>query len=261
MRLFVTMDYLTQDPKSGRFRYRRRVPSDLIKLIGKREFSISLKTDEQRLALERYARVHKEVEAELEGARAVDPADADYRSKVQTLRKYDLLGATAKSLPPVDFSAEPERFVKFTEAALRAPDRDFDQIVEAKFSGLKATPIRLSKAVDAYLAEHKDADNERDLQKQTALVVALLKGVMKEVDPLIEAVDIEVAYAFRDALRSNGAARGTIQRRINTIRAVLNFAKQRFQLTTFANPFSGLEVPKTAMDRRAKDSRFPLTGC
>ncbi len=259
LRLFVTMDYLTQDPKSGRFRYRRRVPGDLIKLIGKREFSVSLKTDEQRLALERYGRVHKEVEAELEGARAVDPADADYRSKVQTLRKYDLLGASAKSLPPVDFSAEPERFVKFTEAALRAPDRDFDQIVEAKFSGLKATPVRLSKAVDAYLAEHKDADNERDLQKQTALVVALLKGVMKEVDPLIEAVDIEVAYAFRDALRSNGAARGTIQRRINSIRAVLNFAKQRFQLTTFANPFSGLEVPKTAMDRRAKDSRFPLT--
>jgi hypothetical protein len=36
------MDYLAQDPKSGRYRYRRRVPRELVKLIGKREFSISL---------------------------------------------------------------------------------------------------------------------------------------------------------------------------------------------------------------------------
>jgi hypothetical protein len=121
LRLVVNMEYLTQDPKSGRYRYRRRVPGELIKLIGKREFSISLKTSEQRAALDRYDRVHRDVEAEIEAARAIDPADVDHRAKVNTLKKYDLLGANIRSLPPVSLAADPEKFNRFTEAALACP--------------------------------------------------------------------------------------------------------------------------------------------
>jgi hypothetical protein len=40
--LIVNMDHLARDSKSGRYRYRRRVPGELIRLIGKREFSVSL---------------------------------------------------------------------------------------------------------------------------------------------------------------------------------------------------------------------------
>lgn len=259
VQLVVTMEFLAQDSRSGRYRYRRRVPGELIKVIGKREFSVSLKTKEQRLALERYDRVHREVEAEIEAARAVDPADADHHATLQTLRKHDLVAPTVRSLSPVTFEADPITFAKFTDAALRASDREFDRIVEAKFFGVQEPPLRLSKAVGEYLDEHRDGDNESDLRKQTKLVVDLIREVTKETDPLVEAIDIDVAYAFRDAMRAKGSARGTIKRRINTIRAVLNFAKQRFQLATYANPFSGLDVPRTASDRRAKDSRLPLT--
>jgi hypothetical protein len=59
VQIVINMDYLARDSKSGRYRYRRRVPNELIKLIDKREFSISLKTTDQRMALERYERVHK----------------------------------------------------------------------------------------------------------------------------------------------------------------------------------------------------------
>ena len=121
MQLVVNMEYLAQDSRSGRYRYRRRVPGELIKLIGKREFSISLKTTDQRLALERYDRVHREVELEIEAARAIDPVDANHRATLQTLRKHDLVAPTLKSLAPVTFQADPETFKKFTDAALRAP--------------------------------------------------------------------------------------------------------------------------------------------
>jgi hypothetical protein len=100
--------------------------------------------------------------------------------------------------------------VKFTDAALRATDREFDRIVEAKFFGVQEPPLRLSKAVNAYLDEHRDGDNESDLKKQTKLVVDLIKEVTEETDPLIEAIDIDVAYAFRDAMWAKGSARGTI---------------------------------------------------
>ncbi|WP_050931590.1 DUF6538 domain-containing protein [Aestuariivita boseongensis] len=259
MKLVLKMDYLAQDSKSGRYRYRRRVPSELRNLINKREFSISLKTTDKLVALERYERVHRDVEAEIDAARSIDPADAKHRATLQTLRKHDLVPPLAKSLAPVTFAADPEKFRKFTDAALRAPDREFDQIIEAKFFGVQKPPVRLSKAVGAYLEEHKEADNERDLRKQTGLVVNLIKSITREADPIIDDINIDVAYSFRDTLRSKGLARGTIQRRINTIRAILNFAKKRFQLNGYENPFSGLEVAKTASDRRAKDSRLPLT--
>ena len=230
MQLVVHMEYLAKDSKSGRYRYRRRVPGELTKLIGKREFSVSLKTNDQRVAMERYKTIHREVEAEIEAARSIDPADSDHKSALQTLRKHGLVSPLVKSLAPVNFSADPELFIKFTDAALDAPDYEFDQIVESKFFGLQKPPIRLSKAVTAYLNEHRDGDNERDLRKQTNLVVEIIKDVTKDPDPMVEAIDIDVAYSFRDLLRSKGLARGTIKRRIDTIRALLNFTKQRFQL-------------------------------
>ena len=98
--LVVNMEYLTQDPKSGRYRYRRRVPRGLSKLIGKREFSVSLKTTDQRLALERYDRVHREVEADIAATRAVDPADVEYRATLRTLRKHNLVTPTLKLILP-----------------------------------------------------------------------------------------------------------------------------------------------------------------
>ncbi|WP_425289187.1 DUF6538 domain-containing protein [Yoonia algicola] len=52
MQLVVNIEYLAQDSKSGRYRYSRRVPGELIKLIGKRKFSILLRTTDQRVALE-----------------------------------------------------------------------------------------------------------------------------------------------------------------------------------------------------------------
>lgn len=259
MRVVLNMEYLARDPKSQRYRYRRRVPQELVELLGKREFSLSLKTTDQRVALAKYEDVHRAVEAELEAARSVDPAEADYRASIQVLRKHKLVPPTVRSLQRVKFESDTETFSNFTDAALRSPDREFDRIVEAKFFGLKEPPLRLSKVVDAYLDEHKDADNERDLRKQTSLVVTVVREVMREPDPLVETIGIDVAYSFREALRAKGAARGTILRRINSIRAVLNFGKQRFQLRNYTNPFSGLEVPKTSLDRRAKDSRLPLS--
>lgn len=137
VQLIVNMEYLAQDSKSGRYRYRRRVPGELIKLIGKREFSISLRTTDQRVAMERYERVHKDVEADIAAARAIDPADANYRATLQTLRKHDLAIPTQKSLSPVTFEADPEKFREFTNAALSAPDHEFEPIVEAKYDAYR----------------------------------------------------------------------------------------------------------------------------
>lgn len=103
MQLVVHMEYSAKGSKSGRYRYRRRVPGELTKLIGKREFSVSLKTKDQRVAMDRYKTVHREVEAEIEAARSTDLADVDHKTALQALRRYGLVSPVENSLAPVSF--------------------------------------------------------------------------------------------------------------------------------------------------------------
>jgi hypothetical protein len=97
----------------------------------------------------------------------------------------------------------------FTDAALRPPDHEFDRIFWAKTFGVREPPLRLS-----------GADEVRGRCHQ---------GGQQGDDPRVEAIDIDVAHAFRDATWAKGPTRGTIKRRNNTVRALRNFAKQRFQ--------------------------------
>ncbi|MFD0980558.1 DUF6538 domain-containing protein [Tropicimonas aquimaris] len=60
MKIFVEMDYLTTNRKSGKYKYRRRVPQELVATIGKREFSVSLRTSNAAEAARMYPEIHLE---------------------------------------------------------------------------------------------------------------------------------------------------------------------------------------------------------
>jgi hypothetical protein len=51
MKIGWQMDYLVRDAKSGIFKYRRRVPTDLQPTVGLREIIFSLKTRDEAVAL------------------------------------------------------------------------------------------------------------------------------------------------------------------------------------------------------------------
>ncbi|MEP1327109.1 hypothetical protein [Pseudophaeobacter sp.] len=63
-------------------------------------------------------------------------------------------------------------------------------------------------------------------------------------NPSLEALSFDHAYAYRDSLRDKGNAISTIERRMNTVNAVLNHSKKRFRLTAWENPFDGIELPQ-----------------
>lgn len=75
-------------------------------------------------------------------------------------------------------------------------------------------------------------------------MVAGLEDSMGRKDPAIHLIDEDVAYAYRDSLIAKSNALGTVQRRITTIKAILNHGKKRFKLKDWDNPFNGLEMPE-----------------
>lgn len=54
------MDYLRQRPKTGAYSYRRRVPDDLRKQVGKQEWKKSLKTKDRADAMLRCSSIANE---------------------------------------------------------------------------------------------------------------------------------------------------------------------------------------------------------
>ncbi|MFY2824509.1 DUF6538 domain-containing protein [Ruegeria sp. MALMAid1280] len=260
MRVVIEMDHLTTDPKSGRYKYRRRVPKGLVSVLGKREFSISLKTKDKQDAARRYCDVHEAVENEIAAARMIDPEMKDYEAQIAVLRKHGLTQGRPKTLEPIRFNDDPRSFDDFTKAALGArSSAEFDQIVEAKYFGMKRPDIRIRQVVDAYLEDRRNQYNNKNLTNQTSLVVSLIAEVMGEENPVVRNIGIEAAYEFRNALRGNGLSYGTVKRRVGTIKAILNYGVRRFEIDGYANPFNNLEVPKLASEPNAKDSRLPLS--
>jgi len=255
------MDHLTIDPKSGRYKYRRRVPKDLKGILGKSEFSISLRTSESHEATRQYQQVHKDVEAQIAAARTIDPEMVDYEATVTTLRQRGLILGKPSDMGPVRFEDNPDQFIKYTDAALSAKsDDEEDRILNAKFYGFQKPPVRLNEVKEAYLRDRADADNSKDLEKQTDLVCRLITEVTGDKNPALISIDIDVAYAFRDHMMSTGRAWGTVKRRISTMKAVVNFGIQRFSVVGYMNPFSSLSVPRGAEDRAERDKRAPLSG-
>ena len=75
------MDYLVRDPKSGIFKYRRRVPPELQPTIGKREIIFSLKTKDEAVALTGYRDFHPNADAMLAKEQAKSRPQIIYEAK------------------------------------------------------------------------------------------------------------------------------------------------------------------------------------
>ena len=260
-----------RDPKSGIFKYRRRVPPELQPTIGKREIIFSFKTKDEAVALIGYKDFHPKAEVMLAKERAKSRPQIIYEATLADLKAAGVLPKEVAAAGPVALTDD-ERFNAYSAAALSAfnamtpaqlarPLSQSDagtRIVMAGFAGVEKPKIRLSEAVKLYLDDTPTKFNVADLAKQCELVRSALVEVMGDANPLIEAIDDDAAEAFRDRMVKAGKATGTVKRRVGTIRAILTYVKTTKRLKEFINPFVGLRITNTD-GKTAKERRDALT--
>jgi integrase len=262
--------------KTGNAKYRRRITSPEMRvMLGRSAVEWSLKTRDPVKIVDAWKVAHAKFEALQVKAEGTQIDQIEWSIAHTAAVAHGLAGPETSKIGPIDSEMEGGRFNAFTNAALaeaakltpqslnaplanNPPTTAFDQLLKAQLFGVQRPPILLSVIVEAYLKDRERRSSYADLAKQVKLVVDGLQEVMGRVDPPIQTINRETAYAFRDRLTAKGNAQGTVRRRITTIKAILNHGEKRFDLPDWRNPFNGLEMAQDD-DAAGETKRDPLT--
>jgi len=255
--MWVMVEHLHREKRSGIFRYRRRVPPELQGVLGKKMFDISLKTKDPEAARRKRDEVHREIEAQLATASSSEPDQREYDRAMRILKDGKVISRGSTGVPPhsdsnldtklafadmisarLDKMPPEEQEAPFSEAPA-----DLMIMLKALKRGVKKPDLRLRDAVASYIDEKSNKFNFTDMQKQTKLAREALEEIVGETNPALINITLNDAYAFRDHwIVGKGLTPGTAQRRLKTINAIFNFAIKRHQLTGYNNPFAGVGV-------------------
>ncbi|WP_237061338.1 tyrosine-type recombinase/integrase [Loktanella sp. M215] len=261
---------------TGNAKYRRRVTSPQMRvMLGRSAVEWSLKTRDPLKILEAWKVEHARFEAMQAKADGTSTDQVEWSILHSAAVAHGLARPDTSKIGPIDHQADSGRFNAFTTAALaeaekltpqslnapfenNPPRTAFGLLAKAQLFGVERPPILLSAVVQAYLKDNEGRSSYHDMSKQVKLVVDGLELSMGRTDPLLKSIDREAAYAFRDSLTARGNAQGTVQRRITTIKAILNYGENRFDILDWRNPFNKIKLAKD--DGAAGEiKRDPLT--
>lgn len=262
----VMVDYLTQEKRSGRYQYRRRVPKELKAALGKGEIVVSLRTSNLDAALREHSKVHAEVERRLATLSSSAPELAEYEETIRLLRDARLVRRGADRADPWDPGNLQQSLTLrhsvlsqangMTEEELSRPLNEapiaLRRVLRAAQVGVEKPDVRLRDALDLYLKEKTDEYNERRQRLDSERVVKALEEIVGEKNPALIDLTKDDAYAFRDHWIDLGNSPDTARRRLNTINAMVNLSIKRHDIRNFNNPFSGIEIKGAGKGKKEK---------
>ncbi|MEM8692441.1 MAG: site-specific integrase [Pseudomonadota bacterium] len=262
--------------KTGNAKYRRRVTSEAMRaMLGKSAVEWSLKTRDPLKIVEAWKVAHARFETLEAKANNTTTDHVEWGIVQAAATKHGLARHDAARIGPVDVEKEAGLHTAFAEVALaeaetltpqqlsvpfaRNPPKDaFTLLMQAKLTGIERPPILLSEVVKEYLRDREGRSTYPDIEKQTALVVEGLAKAMDRTDPEVKDINRDAAYAYRDSLVERGNSIATVQRRITTIKAILNHGERRFDIPDWRNPFNKIELPQ-GDDVAGEEKRLSLT--
>ncbi|MFG1397315.1 tyrosine-type recombinase/integrase [Roseixanthobacter pseudopolyaromaticivorans] len=236
-RWLLSLPYL-QRSRHGVFRYRRAVPLSLRETAGKREILISLRTKNPADAELRLLQAHLDAETWL---RALQPG-----APIEPLPWPPHNLNPPASTAPAPQGASSAQLVP--PMAPQAPNAN------------QPNPVTLNGALALYLdlkenefAAFKGRQRQVRLNEKHRVLRYLTQAL--GCDKAVVSLTREDARTFRDFLRGNGLAPGSINKNIKIAAAIIQTTLIEHQLTT-RNPFHNFHVANEIADR---DARLPLS--
>lgn len=271
-----------QRTKSGRYRYRRRIPEQLQPMLGKREIVTAL-GESNRQALRRYPQIHAEAERVLSAAHQQLMAErlpAGPASQPET--PLEAHRQALKSLIDLGFKIHAGSFDESDEghdwavrmavadqiAGRYAEDPETGQPVGLKPQDTQAVrilhggsnvtpPPTLLDAKRVYLEERVLGTHDEERKRQRVDRVCQYAVDALGRNPTLADLKKRDALTVRDfMLRDRGMTPATARRYVNDLRALITLAIDLFDLVDARNPFDKLPI-RVAGHRR--DDRRPFT--
>ena len=262
----MTVKYLRENPRTGSFEYRRRVPEALKGLVSKREF-LKVLGRNQSEAVMHYGREHERIEHLISlakhGVTGLSPLEqsnrlaalleswgADPISSGRDDNERTWRGEAASKL--VDKYQDP-----LTGDYVGVPEED-GALAGALLAGVskETLQVTVTDAFADYLAgnalripEQRKKQQQRFKRSEKNLIF-VLGG-----DKPLQAVKRSDARAWRD-MRMGQVSSATVKRERNDIGAVFNWAISEMDGAGDISPFKGMKLDTSSESRQ--DQRLPL---
>lgn len=257
----MDLKYLKLSDSGGNAKYRRRVPEALQAEFGVKAVEWSLGTKDPLKIVQAYAKAHERFETKMSQLGGASRDQVEWDIALRAAVSHGLVPPEAGSIGPVDFEGETNKFNAFIDAILteadklshmqmnasyanKPPPSAFELLNKAQLLGIKRPPVLLHTAVEGYLKDREGRSTYRNLSKQAWLAVRGLETAIGRENPPVHEITVEQAYTYRNSLADKGNKIGTIERRITSIKAILNHFVKRFSVMDWSNPFNGIEMPQ-----------------
>ena len=253
--------------RNNTYHFRRAVPPDLVEIVGQREWkkSLGLKPDQKLRAHTEADRLWRATEEQIatlrrEQSRNCSPAVLAKRA-AEWARRFELLDGQSGSIRETvwtdrgkdELDSQRDLHIEhIVEEAGRqfgwdeeGHPKQLTPVQQARLAVLVAgkpvePELTVSQARDLYLSERY---NERQD-----------KATVQATNQFIEMVgDVELASIsrpmvnkwLRSLVTDRGQSAGTVRRRLTTLKAIFNYLRKNYGLTS-DNPFSEQDIPATA---------------
>ena len=276
----VKIRYIANLKPGAPYSYQRRIPKDLQHhFSGKKDFRISLKTRDLRVAVQKaneLAKGHDALWASLRSpeGKALGLTTTENReaARVQLaeigLSPGMLAAGVKRSLDHdpaeiLDDYFESQLGEAYRQARYEPPTTGTE--VEDLLSPVHMEMIRLlkgtvtqtepllSEVLRVYLKDHPRGDNERFARNATRAIGHVISTIG---DFPLTTYKREQANKIKDALLDSGMKTATVRRRLNDLRAIFNKGKVEADLGAYQNPFESIAIPKENED---SEEREPFT--
>lgn len=270
--MIIRMKYLSRDRKTGNYVYRRAVPPELRKAVGRREINQSFGTKDLAVAQRLHHKVHQEAEGLLRAARTQNSPASIQRLFVEFLRERGFHPELGLSDPQVSEIEKDLRVEMLDEMHDRDPlgqdgTRDEELInpadqpkVDVLIHGLNALKRRptLADGLTMYMTEKGRSDpstarNKRWQDFHRRAVIVFAEGLQHGDHTLIDQVTREDVVKWRDRMVATYAPE-TVKKHHTTLKAIFGRLYEVLEINR-RNPFAKLDIvfPKKELQREKRD--------
>ncbi|MGE6740244.1 DUF6538 domain-containing protein [Allorhizobium pseudoryzae] len=254
--------YVVRDPKSGRWRYYRRVPRELAGLDSRVHVKQSLKTKNHREALQRAEEVHRATEAlwrALAAGADKTASVARYEAAVKLAQSYGFTYVPAEQVATLDLD-EIERRLTIAAANIDKP-----VVVEA-MTGTAPTPRPALSSLWALYEEHnaasfrgmsKDQRRKHRLSRERAIAYAVEAIGDKALADITRSDVLSFRRWWIAKMEAESLKAYSVNRSFSDIKGMLTVVDDALQ-TKFGDAWDKIRIKETNATKLDKRPMFPL---
>jgi len=243
--MFFRMDYIQQKTLNGTFYYRRRLPSDLIEILGKREIKLSLKTKDPIVAQAQAKRVTNKLEVEWQNLRKPKPLLTEAQELVSALDTTQTYTEVVHEHGEITY--DEDGWSNFLDTL----DDRTPSLVEEKALQMKYDIINLSDAIENHIITSGKQGDRKFVNSCNRSLSFFTEELTDK--PINKYSRREIEGRLLKGIQEEGLKTATVSRRLSDVKAAVNKTILSFEYQ-FNNPFEKHKIPNLRDDEESRTS-------